>query len=66
MLEDLQIRHRIRLHRDHDTGLGANPCGPQEIGPSLSGLFFQAIFVMQPAKNWCRFDLVRGRQLVSV
>jgi DUF917 family protein len=44
----------------------SNACGPQEIGPSLSGLLLQAIFVMKPAKDRCRFDVVRGRQLVSV
>jgi hypothetical protein len=38
----------------------------KKFDPPLSGLLLQAIFVMQPAKNRRRFNVVGGRPLVSV
>jgi hypothetical protein len=41
-------------------------CAPQKVRPSLSGLLFQAIFVVQPAENWLRSDSKTRGQLVPM
>lgn len=45
---------------------GRLPVVRKKFDPSLSCLLLQAILVKQPAKNRRRFDMVCGRQLVSV
>ena len=39
---------------------------PQKLGPSLGSLLFQGVFMMQPAEDRRRFDVVASGELVSV
>jgi hypothetical protein len=42
------------------------PCSPQKFGLALSGILFQAVFVVQTTENWHRCDAVTGGQRVPI